>query len=171
LILVEIRYSSDAERKRAEYVLDRYSGRINIRKARGSVLFVSGEEGSVESMLRELYARLGPDKVRVYRVIEEEGPEPLRATIEARLRFSNTDEAWGAISAVMARLRGVLAGEIGGGREYRIHGRGGMVTVRALLRDGSGVRARFILEGFGPNVFRVRDQLLEELSYIGEVEG
>ena len=171
MILVEIRYSSDAERKRAEYVLDRYSGRVNIRKARGSVLFVSGEEGSVESMLRELYARLGPGKVRVYRVVEEEGPEPLRATIEARLRFSSIEEAWGAVSAVMARLRGVLAGQYGGGREYRIHGRGGMVVVRVFLEGGGDVRARFVVEGFGPNVFRVRDQLGEELSYIGEVEG
>ena len=166
--LVEVLYASDAERKRAEYVIDRYRGRLSIRRPRGMLLIVEADAGSVEALARELAERLGPGRVKVYRLEPRSvGLEAEEVRVEARLRLS-PPEALGAMAAIMARLRGALVGTSGGERLYRLSMRGGIVEARvAVVEYDNGTRVVVRLRGLGRPLERAVRRVVEEFSLLG----
>ncbi len=165
-----IRYSSEAERKRADYVLEMFSDRIQAEKPGGSVVIVRDESGAINSLLEELYSRLPPGSVEVYR-IEEAGAsvEPRRAVLTLRTTMS-VEEALGAMAAIMASMKGALVSNAGGVRTYILNLRGGRVTARVQASNsGAGSVIRVELEGYGRVFERAREALARRLSLVGEV--
>ncbi len=78
--LFTIDYGSDAERKRIDYTIERWSDRAKIRKPKGSVLLFEGSD--VNEFIEDLYSRLDSDawRVKAYRL------EPYEPAIEKQKR-------------------------------------------------------------------------------------
>lgn len=78
--LFTIDYGSDAERKRIDYTVERWSDRAKIKKPKGSVLLFEGSD--VDEFIEDLYSRLDTDagKVEVYTV------EPYEPAVEKQNR-------------------------------------------------------------------------------------
>ncbi len=165
------RYRNDAERKRLEYLLDKYAGRLRLRRPSGTVVLVEGSEPIIEDLLRELYSRLDPEIIEVYEARPPKKlPEPTVEKLELQTSMP-CQETLGAIGFLMAKLRGVLRYDLSGTREYVVRSRSGIVRVRVQAPPSLGGPCRIALEveGYGDVVDRLSNALERELSLLGEV--
>ncbi|MDD3043320.1 MAG: hypothetical protein PHW56_10350 [Methanosarcinaceae archaeon] len=80
--LFTIDYSSDAERKRIDYTVERWSARAEVRKPKGAVLLFKGPESDVDEFIDDLFSRLDIEagKVGIYRA------EPYEPAVEKQKR-------------------------------------------------------------------------------------
>ncbi len=170
--MLVVRYSSEAERKRLEYLLDKWRDRVRVEKPSGAILFIDTSPDNMISLVEELYSKIPREKVSIYQLREPEFQlEPLSLEGVVRTRMS-PEEAWGALNLVLARLRGILVSETRGERTYTVSTKKGVARVRVSIMPGPGGSIlRFVAEGYGEAVVHVYNRLVQELSYIGEVEG
>lgn len=170
--MLVVRYTSEAERKRFEYLLDKWEQSLRIEKPSGSILIVSESPDKVLRFLEELYSKIPRERVDVYKIVEPDfylEPLVLEGVVESSM---SAGEAWGAIGLVFARLKGVLVSETRGERVYKVSVKKGTVTVRVIVEPGDrGSRIRFIVEGYGEVVPHIYNKLVREFSYLGEVVG
>lgn len=75
-----IDYGSDAERKRIDYTIERWSDKAKIKKPKGSVLLFEGPD--VDEFIEDLYSRLDSDAGKV----EAYGVEPYEPAVEKQSR-------------------------------------------------------------------------------------
>ncbi len=165
--MIIVPYETEAERKRLEYVLEKYSHELRLVKPRGSVILVDGRDNDELKLLDELIARLGSEKVVAYRVAGpiEKDPETVRITFTLPIPPA---EAWGALTAVMSRLRGALISRTGSERTYSLSVRGARATVRVSLSEhGKGSRGVAVFEGYGGRLPRLADRFCGEIRFLG----
>ena len=171
IYLLVVRYGSEAERKRLEYLLDKWKGSLRVEKPSGAVLFIDTKAEDMLKFMEELYSKIPREKISVYQLKEPEFHlEPLMLEGVVRTHMI-VEEAWGAVNLVFARLKGALLSETSGERIYSVSSRKGVCNVRISVVPGSnGSILRFTVEGYGEAVIHVYNKLVHELSYIGEVE-
>ncbi len=170
MYLLIVRYGDDAERKRLEYILERFRERIRAVKPSGAVWIIDGSPRDVEVFMEELLARVPRDRVELYKLEEPDlRVEERKSRIEVETGMSE-GEALGAVGLVIARLRGALLSEIGGVREYVLRPRGGYARVRVkVLPRSEGSVVRIDVSGYGSGFYRIINNLLDELSLLGVV--
>jgi hypothetical protein len=60
------RYTSDSERKRIEYIFEKFKDISKISKPEGMVNFVDSED--LDDILRELYSRIPKENIEIYKI-------------------------------------------------------------------------------------------------------
>ena len=163
-----VRYAGDIERKRLEYLLKRYMGRIRSQKLHGTAFFLEGDPDELEKFMREIYARIPPERVEAYRVERFRVEiEPNRVT--GRLETSLDEPAvWGVVEFLAKKMRGVLVSDVRGVRRYRFYTKGGVVDVLFSVspRRGGGTVLTFTVEGYDEHVESVYRELEREFRYL-----
>ncbi len=167
--LVWVRYRSDADRKRVESVVERFSDKLRFVKTGGVVYVVEAvDEGVARAFIEELYAKLG-GVVRAYKLSDlEYVPKLERERISYSFNTS-VERVWGYIEAFMARYRGVLVSETKRGRRYSVYVRGeGEVSVdTSVFERGGEAIASFEFEGYGRAPATLRDRVDEYMRLLG----
>lgn len=166
-VLLVVRYASDVERKRLEYLLNRFQARVRGERVHGSVVMLEGDMGDIESLIRELYARIPRDRVEVYRVERfDVDVEPFRR--EGRVVTGMTPEAvWGVVEFLVRKLRGVPVGGSGASKKYRLYVKGGVVDVTFTVRPREGGSlVEYVVEGYDGHVDSVYGELERELGFL-----
>ncbi len=168
--LLLVRYRSEAERKRLEYLIEKWESNVRIERPGGAILIIDDGIDNVLKFLEELYSKIPRDEVSIYKLSEPDlHISPL--TLEADVRTAmDANEVWGAIGLITAKLRAVLISETSNSRVYQVSTKGGSCRVRFTVSPlGNGSLITFTVEGFGAVVSNVFDRLVKELSLIGEV--
>lgn len=168
LIIVEL--WGDADRKRLEYILEKYeeSG-VRVRKLCAGVLVVDAGAGEALRFLDELLSRFGEGRVKVWSLREpdfEVQPLSMERTFRVTEGFR---DVWGIVGFVMSKFRGVLVSESNGGasRVYKVRSKYGVVDVRFdILYTPSGKVLKVRVEGYGTAVPHVFERLVDEISYV-----
>ncbi len=165
-----VRYGSEAERKRFEYLIEKWEELLSIEKPGGAIVLIDGRIDYVMKFLEELYSRIPRNEVMVYKLVEPDiHITPL--TLEAEIRSGmSVNEVWGALGLLVAKLRAVLISETGGSRVYQVSTKGGSCRIKfSVVPHRGGSVITLTVEGFGSVVSNVYNKLLKELSLIGEV--
>ena len=68
MYLIIAKYTDDAERKRIEYILEKWKDKLNVTKPDGIVAITSGSDSGIYSLAEELYAKTSKDRVTLYRI-------------------------------------------------------------------------------------------------------
>ena len=165
--------STDADRKRLEYIVEKYSevyGGGKIKRICGGVLLIDLDPSEMVKFAEELYSRFGRDSVRIWLLSEpdfEVQPLELEKTFRIREEYS---DVWVLVDFVMSKYRGVLVSESirGDARTYRVKTRYGNVEVRfeklTALGKGGGCILRVRVSGYGSGVAYFFKKLVNELS-------
>ena len=171
IYLLIVKYSSEAERKRLEYLLEQYEGKMHLRRPSGSIIMVEGDETNIKNFLEELYSKIPREEVEIYKIMEPDlDIEAKSVMIELNTTMSN-EEALGAVGMALASMRGILVSEAGGERTYILSLKGGRVRVKVRTASrGSNTLVLIELEGYGRIFNRAKNSLLSKLSLIGEVK-
>lgn len=163
LILVD--YESDAERKRIDYLLDKWEERARIRKPRGVVVIIDTEEP--QRFIEELFSRLEGNvtgKVEVYSL------KRLRTNIKPQrksLGFRINEEKKVVerfVEYLMSKLNANYLGVEDGFKSYSVYTRKGSALIRVLVKGDGNSRVVFEVEGYGDAVDFLAQRISEELE-------
>jgi len=159
----------DADRKRLEYVLDRWSASVRVRKLCAGTLIVEAGPDTMLRFVDDLLSRFDRGAISIWSLTEPDFTlNPL--TLERRFRVPEEfRDVWGVVNFVMSKFRGALVSEslTGASRVYRVRSKYGVATVRFDLTEAGGRRTLTLrVEGFGKAVPHVFNRLVREISYI-----
>lgn len=170
--LFTVDYSSDAERKRIDYTVERWSDRAEIKKPKGAVLLFKGPD--VDEFIEDLFSRLDIEagKVDIYRV------EPYKPAVEKHSRklVYESSERFEAVQSflnyLMSKLGASFEYSTDNASHYTVYTKKGQaqLEIRWIGCSGGGEEEgcllRFILrvEGYGNVVDFIADRLDEEMS-------
>ncbi|MFC1926707.1 hypothetical protein ACFLWV_03025 [Chloroflexota bacterium] len=165
--LVIVRYSNDAERKRIEYILDKWKEKLEIRKPDGIISFINGEE--LEGFIEDLYSRTSGNSISLYRV-EKETVDIQKDEREIKLELKEKREMVEKLFGfIMAKQKAVLKREMREpyGRVYELNTKKGKAEISVIFRsEGQGVAIQVRITGYGEVVEFLNSKLSEELSYL-----
>jgi hypothetical protein len=165
--LIIVKYSSEPERKRVEYILDKWRERLKITKPEGIISIIDGE--GLEEFIAELYSRTSRSNVGLYR-IEHEAVEIQEGESEIRLKLNeNRETVEKLVAFVMAKQKAILKWETKEPfeRVYELTTKKGKAEVSVALRDeGQCVSLRMRTTGYGEVVEFLSSRLGEELRYL-----
>ncbi len=171
IYLLIVKYSSEAERKRLEYLLEQYEGKMYLRKPSGSIIMIEGDEDNIKNFLEELYSKIPREEVEIYKIMEPDIDIEAKSVIIELHTTMGKEEALGAIGMALASMRGILVSEAGGERTYILSLKGGRVNVKVrTVERGPHTLVLIELEGYGRIFNRAKNNLLNKLSLIGEVK-
>jgi len=166
--LIIAKYENDAERKRIEYILDKWKESLRVTKPDGIMAIIEGE--GLEELLEDLYSRTSRSNVSLYR-LEHESVQIERAESEIRLKLNEKrDSVERLVGFVMAKQKAILKRETKDPLEkvYEVITKKGRAEVSVgLLTEGQTVSLRVKITGYGDVVELLNNRLSEEFSYLG----
>lgn len=166
--LLWVRYRSDAERKRLEGALARHSGEARISKPAGALYIVEADD--IEPLIRDLYARLDPGIVEVYRLGGVEEPEPSRAEKKYFFPQTSPEKTWGYIEMLMLGLRAALVSETSAARRYVVYGkRWGRAEIEVSVTPVQGGSLAYIRVTGYRGVDKIMETVDKSLSPLSRV--
>ena len=167
MYLITTKYTSDAERKRIEYVLEKWRDRMKIFKPDGVIAIADGE--NIEELIEDLYSRTEKERnVSLYRIERLQlDIDEVKREISVKLN-EKKETAEKLIAFIMARNKAVL--RIPGPNEniYEVYTKKGKAEITINLRESDGgVNLRLRVSGYGEVVDFFYQRLAEELKVLG----
>lgn len=167
MYLITAKYTSDSERKRIEYALEKWKDRMKIAKPEGLVAIV--DDRDIDELVVELYSRTERDNVSVYH-IKEAHFDVTEAEKEIRIRLNeNRETAEKLLDFIMARQKAVLKSRLAGARRkiYEVITRKGKAEISLTLNSGEeGLDAVCRISGYGETVDFLYGKLVEEFKLL-----
>jgi len=163
--IVFVAYENDAERKRIDYLLEKWSSKADIKKPRGLVFYINTDKP--EEFFEELFSRLEgnvKNKVEVYRA------ERVSRTVKAKRRSLEyqIDEERRVVERFMSYLLSKLNASLlryeGGTKVYNVYTRKGRGTLRVTLDGSQTTKVLIEIEGYGDVVDFLSERIGEELK-------
>jgi hypothetical protein len=165
-------YDSDAERKRIDYTIERWSEKAKLKKPKGTVLLF--ESSNVDEFIEDLYARLDTDaeKVKVYRM---EAYEP-EVEKQSRKLVYESMEPLEALQSFLNYLMSKLGANFEYSTEntshYTAYTKKGQAQLEIFWKDhisegkekGKSLSFIVLVEGYGNVVDFIADKLDEEIK-------
>ncbi len=176
--LIISKFDDDAERKRIEYVIDKWRDRVRIDppETEGMMTVVRGELEDIEGFVEELRAKTSrEDNVHTYELNRQELASKERQALPLKVRIKGSrDSAERLLSFIMAKQKAIiLPGQDRNAPEtaYQVVSRKGRarVTIELAQQDGY-ISATLRITGFGAVVELLERRLKEEIGYLQEGE-
>jgi len=162
-----VRYETDAERKRIDYAVERWSSRIRITKPRGMTLLLeSMDERVVSEFLDDLLSRLELKELRDRGKVMVFRAEPCSIEVEHKRKVLSYEFSVG--KPAMERFLNYMISKIGGSYEYgsgetkiySAYTKKGYIRMEVTLREKMVTIA---LEGYGDVVNFFSSRIDEEM--------
>lgn len=164
--LLILEYQTDAERKRIDYTIEKWSSKpsVLLTKPRGVVVLYEGD--NLDEFLEDVYSRIdaasGPP--RIYSL--EESHTAVRKKIK-RLDFSTTrsaDTVENFVNYLLAKQSALFEFSDGIQKVYSARTRKGQVRLVVTIEAGTPVHCRITVEGYGEVVDFVAGRIDEEMN-------
>ncbi|WP_461864504.1 hypothetical protein [Thermococcus sp.] len=163
--IVFVSYETDAERKRVDYLLDKWSGRAKIKKPKGTVFMIETEEPN--EFLEELLSKLSgnaPEKVEIYRV--EEAVRNIEANVKI-LQYSIPEGARVVgkfVEYLLSKLNATYSYSDALAKVYDVYTRKGRAVIKTIIRGSETSTVIFRIEGYGDAVDFLAERIDEEMK-------
>lgn len=165
MYLITTKYSSDSERKRIEYVLEKWRDKMDITKPEGITAIIA--EGDIDELILDLYSRTEKDNVALYS-IERAELDVAKAEKNLKLKLGGkTETVEKLLDFIMARQKAILKIELAEPRQkvYEVYTRKGKAEISIGLHGGeTGVDLLVRISGYGEAVDFLYRKLAEELK-------
>jgi hypothetical protein len=174
MYLITSKYDSDAERKRLEYVFEKWAEKLTIIKPEGIITLLddAGKEDLMNEFIKDLYSRaskVSKDSIVIYHIEKTEPdikPEQKELRLETKQKRETVEKL---LSFIMARLKAVFKPEsdLPFLRTYEVNSKKGTVQITVVIREKKdALDLIFTISGYGYAVNFIHNKLEEELKYI-----
>jgi hypothetical protein len=169
--LLILDYQSDAERKRIDYILDKWSSKekSTVTKPKGMVLLFEGED--VSEFLEELYSRINPDSSPVKTFKISESSHEVEKKVR-RLEYTSTrtaDVIDTFVNYLIAKLNGAFEYSNGPVRVFNTQTRKGKARIEIMTDVQEKVRYIITVEGYGDAVDYIAGRIDDEMRvFLGD---
>ncbi|MGB5925586.1 MAG: hypothetical protein WBH01_05770 [Dehalococcoidia bacterium] len=172
MYLIRAKYGSDPERKRIEYIFEKWRSKMNITKPEGITVIADTED--VEEMILELFTRAErKDNITFYRM-DEVQLDVERSEKRIRLRLEEKREiVERLLDFIMARQRAILKMELVKPFQkiYEVHSKKGKAEITVGLHETeTGVDLSINISGYGEAVGLLYRKLNDEFKLMEEQE-
>ena len=159
-----VAYDSDAERKRIDYLLDKWSSQAIVKKPRGLVFYIDTE--NPQEFLEELFSKLEGNvegKVEIYEARE------VQRKIEARKRNLNyriqeeKKVVERFVDYLLSKMNATHSHSENGVRVYSVYTRKGRGTIKVSIEGNGKTDVNVEIEGYGDVVDFLAERIDEEL--------
>lgn len=172
--LLILDYRTDAERKRIDYTIEKWSAKsgISVSKPKGVVVLYEGD--GLEEFIEDVYSRIeaGVSPSKVY-TLEETTPAVMKK--EKRLEFTTSrsvDTVEDFVKYLLAKLSAAYEYSDGARKVYGARTRKGHVRITVNFIEGETVRCQISLEGYGSVVDFVSGRIEDEMNvFLGGSKG
>jgi hypothetical protein len=173
MYLITSKYDSDAERKRLEYVFEKWAEKLMIIKPDGIITLLddSGKEELMNEFIKDLYSRssqVSKDSITIYRIEKTEPdikPEQKELHLETKQKIETVEKL---LSFIMARQKAVFRPESDFPflKIYEVNSKKGTVQISVTIKDKKDILDLvFTISGYGYAVDFIYNKLKEELKY------
>ena len=175
MYLISIKYENDAERKRLEYVFEKWADKLNISKPEGMVAIISekGDVASVRDFIKDLLSRASRVSSENFSIFKL---EPTSLDIEKGEKefnldiHENRDTIEKFINFIMAKQKAVIKSVSDKPfiRYYEVTTKKGTAEIRVILHEKKEmINVHIKISGYGEVAEFIHDKLKEELKYFG----
>ena len=163
MYIFDVKYTTDTERKRLDYLLSRYSSGVS--RPSGYIFLV--EDDVARDLMEEVGARFPSENIRVYKT-EQVTIEPSTINVSMTFTFKKrADEVKSFFSYLISKRRGILNKTIGDLVEYEIYTRRGRVELTASTKDNSTCTLTINIKGSKEAVNFIANEFREEIKIFG----
>lgn len=173
MYLIIAKYSTEAERKRIEYAMERWEQVMKLGRPDGVPIIIEeieDENKKVKELLDDLYARTSKDQVRIYNLseasfeVEETGK---RITVELE---GNLETVQKFIGIIVAKQNAIFKNEVLSRKIYEVYTKKGRAEIITHLKAGDrGVNVDILIKGYGEAPDLVYNKINNELKYFKQV--
>lgn len=164
--LVVVDYDDEAERKRAEYLLDNWDDG-ETRRVKGLTRKAVGVD--VEELYDQLAAKVPPGNVSAFELhpVDAEATAE-QATIHRTFRETNPERLEWAMETIMNKRKAVQQGSTDDGREiWAVYTKKGRAEISyEIKRAGAEMELHVVVDGFGEAPSFLKEYITDELQYM-----
>ncbi|NPA62102.1 MAG: hypothetical protein GXN95_00930 [Methanococci archaeon] len=176
--IIFLNYSSELEKKRVNYYLNKWRGEIKIEEPKMAFL-VDIDEKKIDVFIKGLLSKISHSdaearlKSRIFKVDREVKYDSDTESTSVYEFPITEEEAEKMINLIMARLKGVLYDVEKGILRYKVNTKKGFALVEAHIRqkDKKYSIIWFRIVGFGEVVEFVKEKIEKEIELMGDVYG
>jgi len=170
--LLILDYTTDAERKRIDYTIDKWSGKnnVSVSKPKGVVVLYEGD--NLHEFLEDVYSRIesGATPPKIYSLEENDTTITKRVR---RLEFRTSrsaDIVENFLNYLLAKQSATFEFADGNRKVYSARTRKGQVQIVVSIEGDAEVQCVISIEGYGEVVEFVAGRLEEEMKvFLGGV--
>ncbi|MFO7966090.1 MAG: hypothetical protein R6U44_00630 [Archaeoglobaceae archaeon] len=169
--LLILNYDSDAERKRFDYATERWKNKIKIKKPRGALVILDGDDNEISKFVEDIFSRIElepdenpSDKVKIYK-LEEYEPEVGKKT--KRLSYESKEDEKTInrfVDYLMAKLNGSYEYSTGTAKIYTVYTKKGQARLEYNISKKELTRAVISIEGYGEVVDFIAKKVDDEIG-------
>lgn len=171
--LLILDYQTDAERKRIDYTIEKWSAKpdVSVIKPKGVVVLFEGED--LGRFVGDVYSRIdtGATPPKIY-ALTETSPDVEKNV--RRLSFTTTqsaDNVENFLRYLLAKQNAAFEYADGTRKMYSARSRKGQVQVTTDISTGKNVRCLVTVEGYGDGVGFIAGRIEDEMNvFLGGME-
>lgn len=163
-----VNYDDDAERKRIEYILEKWQERARISKPKGTAFIIETEE--IAEFTEELFSKLNPDpskKVESFMLQEKDLRAQIR--INKRILEYQSDEPLEVIKKLLEYILSknnarYYSSDLKSTKYFILTRKGRVDIETSLKKERGGTRIKLLISGYGDIVEYMARKLKEDLD-------
>jgi len=164
MYLVVVNYEGDIERKRVDYLIEKWSKRGKIEKIKKTALIVDVDD--IDEFIGEISSKLEgneEEKLKLYKIEEVRKKIPKkRKTLKYEIKDREFIEKF-ITEYLMAKMGGSYVSSIGNTAKYEVYTKKGKGIIRITINPSHAI---FEIEGYGEVVNYLSEKIDEEMSFI-----
>ncbi|ACX72853.1 conserved hypothetical protein [Methanocaldococcus vulcanius M7] len=163
MYLVIVNYNKDIERKRIDYLIEKWSKMGKIEKIKKTALIVDIDD--MDEFIKEISSKLEGDeekKLKIYKIEEVKKKIP-KERKSLKYKINDMDFMEKFIDYLMAKMGGAYISSIGKTAKYEIYTKKGKGIIKITLESSYAI---FEIEGYGEVVDYLSERINEEMSFI-----
>jgi len=167
MYLLILDHSTDAERKRIDYAIERWQSKLSIRKPKGTIIVVDGNQKRINEFIEDLCARLenSEQKVEVYKI---EGYKPEIEKNIQKLSYESEESPEFVekfVDYLMAKLNASYEYSTEVGKVYRVYTKKGQANLEITIRSTNNeTKLNIAIEGYGDVVNFLSEKIDNEMK-------
>ncbi|ADG13159.1 conserved hypothetical protein [Methanocaldococcus infernus ME] len=162
--LIIVDYDRDSERKRIDYLIEKWRNKGKIEKIKKMAILAELED--IEEFLNEILARLErEDELKVYKVEEINNKiSPRKMILSYKLKDKKALESF--VDYLMAKLKASYELTLGNVKKYTAYSKMGNVSILVKVDNEKVI---FELEGYGEGVEKIKERIDKDMKlFLGE---
>lgn len=163
--VIFVTYDNDAERKRIDYLLDKWSSQATIKKPRGMVFYIETDEP--QEFLEELFSRLEGNAGKKIEVYSAKRVETRIKAKRRTLEYTIDEEGKVVerfIDYLLSKMNAGYSRSENGSKVYSVYTRKGRATIRVTIEGNGRTKVTMEIEGYGDAVDFLAERIYEELK-------
>ncbi|UXM84182.1 hypothetical protein [Methanococcus aeolicus] len=164
--LVVVNYDNDAERKRIDYLIEKWSNKGKIEKIRKMAIIADMED--MDKFVNDIMSRLEgapKEKVRIYKIEEVKKTISSKKTTLNYEIIDNKEAVEGFLKYLMIKLGASYECSINNTKKYEVYTKKGSCSISIKLKEkGNKLIITFEIEGYGESVDLIKNKINNDMK-------